>query len=88
MRPTLSIQEQQNRWDAERAQSGREATKQVVEEEKDELPMVSVLLRLPPPPTGNHMRMYFYSFVVCRLHRSSVWLITQLGLVQMQKTTS
>lgn len=50
MRPTLSIQEQQNRWDAERAQSAREATKQVVEEDEDELPMVSVLLRLPVPP--------------------------------------
>lgn len=50
MRPTLSIQEQQNRWDAERAQSAREATKQVVEEDEDELPMVSVLLRLPPVP--------------------------------------
>lgn len=50
MRPTLSIQEQQNRWDAERAQSAREATKQVVEEDEDELPMVSVLLRLPIPP--------------------------------------
>lgn len=51
MRPTLSIQEQQNRWDAERAQSAREATKQVVEEDEDELPMVSVLLRLPPVPS-------------------------------------
>lgn len=50
MRPTLSIQEQQNRWDAERAQSAREATKQVVEEDEEELPMVSVLLRLPVPP--------------------------------------
>lgn len=50
MRPTLSIQEQQNRWDAERAQSAREATKQVVEEDEDELPLVSVLLRLPVPP--------------------------------------
>lgn len=50
MRPTLPIQEQQNRWDAERAQSAREATKQVVEEDEDELPMVSVLLRLPVPP--------------------------------------
>lgn len=88
MRPTLSIQEQQNRWDAERAQSAREATKQVVEEDEDELPMVSVLLRLPEPPKNNHMCMYCYLFVVCRLHRSSAWLITRLGLVQMQKTTS
>lgn len=64
MRPTLSIQEQQNRWDAERAQSAREATKQVVEEDEDELPMVSVLLRLPVPPQ-KQSHVYVLLFVCC-----------------------
>lgn len=73
MRPTLSIQEQQNRWDAERAQSAREATKQVVEEDEDELPMVSVLLRLPVPP-----KTIIYVCIVIRL-LSADYTDLQLG---------
>ncbi|XP_013771327.1 uncharacterized protein LOC102210116 [Pundamilia nyererei] len=90
-------QEQQNRWDAERAQSAREATKQVVEEDEEELPMITQIFSLADNSVGtgtdaeNHLMKLLDSL------RSSVLPILwyaimvegpQLQLIQCSKQSS